>query len=204
MAAIALHGLAAGALLAYEPSRTAMLSAAPIMVELISPSQIRPAAHTRTEEPRPRTVAIFQPVRAPVPAIPVVATTSEPAVQVAAAPAPATTVASARPAPSAEPATAMPAPVTPPVFDAGYLDNPAPAYPPLSRRMREEGRVTLRVLVTPTGTADEVHVRTSSGAARLDAAALETVRRWKFVPAKRGAEAVPAWVLIPISFKLES
>jgi protein TonB len=70
--------------------------------------------------------------------------------------------------------------------------------------MREEGRVTLRVLVTPTGMADEVQVRTSSGATRLDAAALETVRRWKFVPAKRGAEAVPAWVLIPISFKLES
>ena len=89
-------------------------------------------------------------------------------------------------------------------FFLGDIDNPAPAYPPLSRRMREEGRVTLRVLVTPAGTAEDVQVRTSSGAMRLDAAALETVRRWKFAPAKRGAEAVPAWVLIPISFRLDS
>ena len=61
----------------------------------------------------------------------------------------------------------------------------------------------LRVLVSPNGKADEVQVRTSSGVMRLDEAAQETVRRWKFVPAKRGNEAVSAWVLIPISFKLE-
>jgi protein TonB len=93
--------------------------------------------------------------------------------------------------------------VTPPVFNADYLENPSPAYPPLSRRMREQGRVMLRVLVNPSGRADDVQVRTSSGVMRLDEAAQETVRRWKFVPAKRGNEAVSAWVLIPISFKLE-
>jgi periplasmic protein TonB len=49
-----------------------------------------------------------------------------------------------------------------------------------------------------------VQVRSSSGSTRLDEAARETVKRWKFVPARRGSEPVPAWVLIPISFRLEN
>jgi len=93
--------------------------------------------------------------------------------------------------------------VTPPIFAADYLENPPPAYPALSRRLGEEGRVVLRVLVNPAGSADEVQIRTPSGHARLDDAARETVRRWRFVPAKHGATPVPAWVLIPIPFSLE-
>ncbi|MDR0441557.1 MAG: energy transducer TonB, partial [Candidatus Accumulibacter sp.] len=67
-------------------------------------------------------------------------------------------------------------------FDADYLRNPKPPYPPLSRRMREEGRVVLRVLVTIDGGAGDVEVRNSSGSARLDESALRTIRRWKFIP----------------------
>lgn len=104
---------------------------------------------------------------------------------------------------AAPPAAPPPAPAeTPPVFNAAYLDNPAPAYPALSRRSGEQGRVLLRVLVNAAGRADDVQLRSSSGSARLDEAARETVRRWRFVPARRGDEAVPAWVLVPISFSL--
>lgn len=88
-------------------------------------------------------------------------------------------------------------------FDADYLKNPAPAYPPLARRMGEEGKVILRVSVNPQGTADSVDIKTSSGITRLDEAAQKTVRNWKFVPAKRGDSAVQSWVLVPIIFKLE-
>ena len=73
----------------------------------------------------------------------------------------------------------------------------------MSRKMREEGKVLLRVLVTPEGTAGSVEVRTSSGSARLDEAAQRTVRHWKFVPAKRGGTPVESWVLVPIHFRLE-
>jgi protein TonB len=38
---------------------------------------------------------------------------------------------------------------------------------------------------------------------RLDDSALATVRRWKFVPARLGHEAVAAWVLVPIAFTLK-
>jgi protein TonB len=58
-------------------------------------------------------------------------------------------------------------------------------------------------IVNPGGRAEDVQIRTSSGSARLDDSALETVRRWKFIPARQGPEPVSAWVLIPISFRLE-
>jgi len=94
--------------------------------------------------------------------------------------------------------------VAPPRFDADYLHNPAPAYPALSRRLGEEGRVLLRVYVHADGSAGQVEVRESSGYERLDRAAREAVARWRFVPARQGERPVAAWVLVPISFSLRS
>ena len=61
----------------------------------------------------------------------------------------------------------------------------------------------LRVHVAADGSATEVLLHTSSGYPRLDDSALATVRRWKFVPARLGPEAVAAWVLVPIAFTLK-
>jgi protein TonB len=120
---------------------------------------------------------------------------------------------STAPAPSVPVATqteTKPAPATPasePVslarFDAEYLRNPPPTYPPLSRRMGEEGKVILRVSVNAQGGADSVEVKTSSGSPRLDDAAVHTIKKWKFISAKRGDTPVQSWVLVPIIFKLE-
>lgn len=87
-------------------------------------------------------------------------------------------------------------------LDADYLNNPRPAYPTLSRRLGEEGRVMLRVLVRADGTPAEITVYASSGYARLDEAALDAVRRWRFT-VRRGGAAVAAPVLVPISFTLK-
>lgn len=94
--------------------------------------------------------------------------------------------------------------VTAPRFEADYLDNPPPAYPRLSRRLREEGEVELRVRVDAAGRAVTVELARSSGSARLDQAALHAVRNWRFEPARRGRQAVEAWVRVPILFKLEA
>lgn len=91
-----------------------------------------------------------------------------------------------------------------PRFDADYLNNPAPTYPRLSRRHREQGVVMLRVYVLASGTPDRVELKTSSGFALLDEAALEAVRRWKFVPAQAGGKAMAAWVNVPIEFSLNT
>ena len=88
-------------------------------------------------------------------------------------------------------------------FDADYLKNPAPPYPPQSRRIGEEGKTVLRVFVGADGSAQQVELRTSSGSSRLDDSALRTVRAWKFVPAHRGGVAIDSWALVPIVFRLE-
>jgi protein TonB len=93
--------------------------------------------------------------------------------------------------------------IAPPRFDALYLQNPEPEYPSLSRRLGEEGRVLLRVLVNAEGLPEQVELRQSSGHPRLDQAALGTVRRWRFTPARRGSERLAAWVLVPLSFRLD-
>jgi protein TonB len=150
-------------------------------------------------EPQPAIVAPVNPTPSPtaitLPPAPAVPTPAPITVAPAPAPAPST------PAPVA---AAEPAPISPPRFDAAYLNNPPPAYPTLSRRSGEQGKVMLRVRVTEEGRAAEVDVKTSSGSARLDEAAQAAVRQWRFVPAKQGDVAVGAWVLVPLVFKLDS
>lgn len=90
----------------------------------------------------------------------------------------------------------------PPRADADYLDNPRPLYPVLSRRLREEGLVLLRVLVNELGLPEVVELEAGSGFSRLDLAACAAVRRWRFVPARRGGTVVSAWVNVPIVFDL--
>ena len=96
----------------------------------------------------------------------------------------------------------LPEPVTPPRFDAAYLNNPPPIYPMPSRRVHEQGTVTLRVRVSQVGTALEVLLERTSGSMHLDEAAMDAVRRWRFTPAMRGKESVEAWVLVPVEFQL--
>jgi len=96
-----------------------------------------------------------------------------------------------------------PVPVTAASFDAAYLHNPAPTYPQAARRRGEEGRVVLRVHVLGDGSADAVEIAESSGHARLDAAARDTVRAWRFVPARRGDVALDSWLRVPVVFRLD-
>ena len=113
------------------------------------------------------------------------------------------------PAPPAQPIAAPPSPTPAPVaviaarFDADYLHNPKPVYPALSRRMNEEGKVLLKVRVSAQGSALEVAVSKSSGFPRLDAAEVDAVTRWRFVPARRGDEAIESSVVVPITFALD-
>ena len=101
-------------------------------------------------------------------------------------------------------ARATPAGASQPRFNADYLDNPKPPYPSVSRRMGEEGEVQLRVSVDAAGNAQQIEIQRSSGFPRLDQAALETVKRWRFVPARQGNQPVSSWVIVPIQFSLRS
>lgn len=76
-------------------------------------------------------------------------------------------------------------------------------YPTTSVRQREQGTVLLRVLVDAGGAVQRIEVERSSGHPQLDIAAREAVQRAHFKPVLRNGEAVPAWGLVPIEFRLE-
>lgn len=100
------------------------------------------------------------------------------------------------------------APTAPPVVqlpssNAAYLQNPKPPYPPISRRLNEQGKTTVKVLIGVDGMPQRAEVAQSSGFERLDQAAMATVLRWRFVPGKRGGVAEAMWFNIPINWVLE-
>ena len=84
-----------------------------------------------------------------------------------------------------------------------YASPMQPRYPPASVHAREEGTVTLRVLVDANGVPQRVEIARSSGHPRLDASAKESVGRARFRPVMRNGVAVPAWGIVPIAFRLE-
>ena len=107
------------------------------------------------------------------------------------------------PAPTHAPATPpAPIPIIAARYDADYLRNPAPPYPAFARRRHEEGRVLLRVTVSPDGSPARVQLQTSSGHESLDNAALTTVATWRFIPARQGDTAITSEVVVPITFAL--
>ena len=90
-----------------------------------------------------------------------------------------------------------------PSADADYLKNPPPGYPRISRRNGEQGTVIVLVFISTQGAPEKAEVRTSSGFARLDQAALEAVQRWRFVPGRRNGTPEAMWFNIPVRFILE-
>ena len=86
----------------------------------------------------------------------------------------------------------------------GYLNNPKPKYPELSREMGEEGRVGLTVTVEPNGSPSSVSVSRSSGYPRLDKAAERAVRGYRFKPATRGGTPIRSTYTFSIDFRLDS
>jgi protein TonB len=99
-------------------------------------------------------------------------------------------------------ATATNSVQTNPIFNAAYLNNPAPFYPLSAKRRGIEGKVLLNILVKTDGTAATVKILRSSGYKELDEAALEAVRKWKFIPAHRGGQFIQANVVVPVEFKI--
>jgi protein TonB len=80
-----------------------------------------------------------------------------------------------------------------PRVDASWQGNVPPPYPLAARRRREEGTVRLDLLVEADGTVSQVRLRQSSGSAVLDRSVMQTVRHWRFVPARQDGQAIAAW-----------
>lgn len=176
---------------ASEPEHVIMAS---VLMDLPAPAAPTPQPVTPKAQPKPQVqptpLVTAQPQPSPVPTPTMSASPPTPAAAPAAAGNP-------------RPATSNTAAVVLPSSDADYLNNPPPAYPRMSRRMGEQGTVVLRVFINTEGRAEQAEVRTSSGYSRLDEAALETVRRWRYVPGKRAGVAEAMWFNVPIRFVLD-
>lgn len=91
--------------------------------------------------------------------------------------------------------------ITEPVA-ADYLRNPPPVYPRNALRRKQQGTVMVEVRVSVQGAPLQVHIQRSSGHTALDDAAVKAVRKWRFVPARRGSDAVEANVVVPVEFRI--
>ena len=197
VAAVVVHAAVIAAVISLPSARKRLIVPPVLDVVMVHEERRPPPAPVPVAPPRVREVT---PVIVPIPEVRMAMSATNETITARSA----RLVAEAEPLPIADSPTPSKASVEPPRFDMAYLRNPAPAYPPISRRLKEEGRVILRVRVSSAGEARDVLVGTSSGFERLDRAAIEAVRNWRFSPAKRGTEPVEAWAMVPISFRLDA
>lgn len=177
-----------------------------VMVSFVTPPPVKPKSAPPTA-PKTVPIAKFRPPVLPSVPVPVVQLAAPPAIievtqsealaEKAPAPAPAPAMVSAPPAP----VSSMPKTIT---SGVEYIQAPQPVYPPMSKRMGEQGKVVLRVLVSKTGKAGDVQIQSSSGSARLDEAGRQAAMRAVFKPHLEDGRAVAVYVIVPLTFQLSS
>ncbi|WP_216186229.1 energy transducer TonB [Polynucleobacter sp. MWH-HuK1] len=83
------------------------------------------------------------------------------------------------------------------------LHNPKPSYPLLSRKLREQGLVMIKLCVNQGGFVDEASVSRSSGFQGLDQSALATLSQWRFLPLSSALYQSSQCFQAPVHFSLE-
>ena len=108
--------------------------------------------------------------------------------------------------PSPPTATSMAAPAAPSVRTNAVVNSAnceKPEYPSASRRMEEEGTVSLRFLVGVDGKVIQSEVEKSSGFRRLDEAARAGLAKCQFKPATVDGKPEQAWASMRYTWRLE-
>lgn len=83
------------------------------------------------------------------------------------------------------------------------LHNPKPNYPLLSRKLREQGLVMIKLCVNQGGFVDGASVFKSSGFQSLDRSALATLSQWRFLPLPSTLNSSSQCFQAPVHFSLE-
>ena len=83
------------------------------------------------------------------------------------------------------------------------ISSSKPDYPVAAKKQGVQGTVGLRILINESGRVESASVASSSGDASLDSAAVASIYKWRFSPAKNAkGKKIPCYVSIPITFKL--
>lgn len=104
--------------------------------------------------------------------------------------------------PGAEEEAAEGAPGTPD-GEAQPLGKIEPTYPPVSRRLGEEGEAVFQLSIQPDGTVSAAELEKSSGFDRLDSAARAALLAATFAPAQANGQPAPARKRFRVEFRLE-
>ncbi|HEY6511333.1 MAG TPA: energy transducer TonB [Burkholderiaceae bacterium] len=203
---ISLQAAAAWGLLQLDGVRHAVAEVIPVLLQQqlappASPAPSPPPPPRRVPPPKrePPVIAAPAPPVAVAPA-PFEVPPAEPIPEPAPPPAPEPVVTAAPP----PPAPAPPQPRAVDIHAVRYLVQPVLNYPLASRRLGEQGRVDVRVLVDANGMPQEMRIVRSSGFPRLDDSALATVRATRFKPYTENGSALAFWVVMPLAFELEN
>lgn len=78
-----------------------------------------------------------------------------------------------------------------------------PQYPSRALRMKQEGVVWLRVLISETGARQEIKLHKPTKHALLNQAAIKAVKKWTFDPNIVNGRPTKSWVEIPIEFRIQ-
>lgn len=99
---------------------------------------------------------------------------------------------------------------SPTISNNGLLQPPRilkrvePSYPEQARRNGYEGTVILKATIFANGTISNLDILSSSGYIELDEAALQALKKWRFIPARysESGSSTDSIVSIPIIFNL--
>ena len=86
---------------------------------------------------------------------------------------------------------------------ARMIKSEQPPYPKMARERGWEGTVMLRLTINTRGMVEKVKTQKSSGHTELDESAMQSVKGWRFDPAKDGEFPVSTVVDLPIRFNLD-
>ncbi len=75
-------------------------------------------------------------------------------------------------------------------------------YPPVSRRLSEQGRVAIKFTIQEDGSVASVSVEKSSGFPRLDQAAQICVKEWHYKPATQGGRPIATSTMVEVLYRL--
>jgi protein TonB len=113
---------------------------------------------------------------------------------------------SATPQPPSPPTPTSPTVKSEPVRTGAVVNSAnceKPEYPSASRRMEEEGTVSLRFLIGVDGKVIQSEIEKSSGYKRLDEAARAGLSRCQFRPATVDGKPEQAWASMRYTWRLE-
>lgn len=200
IAIMAVHALAIGALIQVR-QHVQHVEDAKLTVVNLTPPPSPPAAEAPPPPPsKPEVVAPPPIVQTPMPAVHTVQTTPDPSP--VPTPAPVAVAVPGPPAPAAPPAP--PSLVQGGDLGAQMVAGKPPRYPIESRRKKEQGTVVLSLVVGLDGAVESINVAQSSGSARLDNAARDAVKGWRWKPILRSGQPVRVKGVVEIPFILRT